>query len=173
MSEEEEKKVPVEEAESRDIESRYPRDIFRTFDDMWNEFRRDFLIPRRSRVLRSRPWWRRELFDKREACTDLIDTSEGYKVCAEVPGIPKDKIDITISKNGIEISAKVETERKEEEKGYVVRERGYSEVYKKMSFPEEVIPDKAEATIKNGLLEVSIQKKTPTPEPEKYKVKIK
>jgi len=90
-----------------------------------------------------------------------------------MPGIPKDKLDITITEDGIEISGKAETERKEEEKGYVVRERGYSEVYKRMAFPEEVIPDKAEAALKNGLLEIKVPKKTPTPSVKKHKVEIK
>jgi HSP20 family protein len=173
MSDENKKEAPVEEEDTREIESWYPRDIFRAFDDMWSEFRKDFLIPWKPRMLRARPWWRVSSIDKREACTDLIDTGDKYQVCAEVPGIPKDKIDITVTENGIEISAKAEVERKEKDKGYIVNERGYSEIYKKMSFPEEVIPEKAEANVEKGLLEVTIPKKTPTLEIKKHKVKIK
>lgn len=64
----------------------------------------------------------------REACVDLVDMKKEYKVCAEVSGIPKDKIDVTITKDGIEISGKAEVEKQEEDQGYVVRERKYSEV---------------------------------------------
>ena len=104
---------------------------------------------------------------------DLIDTGKEFQVHAEVPGIPKDKIDITVTKDSIEISAKTEVERKEEEKGFVVKERGYSEIYRKQSFPEEVLPEKAEATVKNGVLEIKIPKKSPTPEIKKHKLSIK
>ena len=149
------------------IAPRYPGDIFKAFDEMWEGFRRDFLRPWRpwgfwGRPLRIRE--RPEILAMREACTDLVDAGKEFKVCAEVPGIPKDKLEIIITKDGIEISGKAETERKKEEKGYVVRERGYSEVYKKIAFPEEVIPDKAVATLTDGLLEIKVPKKAPIPE---------
>jgi len=100
------------------------------------------------------------------------NTIQEFQVHAEVPGIPKDKIDITVTKDSIEISAKTEVERKEEEKGFVVKDRGYSEIYRKQS-SEEVVPEKAEATVKNGVLEIKIPKKTPTPEIKKHKLEIK
>jgi len=162
----EEKKVQVEEPEERGIQPWYSSDVFQAFDDMLEDFRRDFLSPWRTR----RMW---PLMDKREACMDLIDTGKEFQVHAEVPGIPKDKIDITVTKDSIEISAKTEVERKEEEKGFVVKERGYSEIYRKQSFPEEVLPEKAEATVKNGVLEIKVPKKSPTPEIKKHKLSIK
>jgi len=168
---EKEKKVPVEEPE-RGIQPWYPHEIFQAFDDMLENFRSDFLAPRRPRGLLRKPW-RVGPLERRVACADLIDNGKEFQVCAEIPGVPKDKIDITITKKDIEISAKAEVERAEEEKGYVVKERGYTEIYRRFSFPEEVIPEKAEATLKNGLLEVKVPKKTPTPEVKKHKVDVK
>ena len=165
-------KVEVKEPKERAIEPWRPSDIFQAYDEMWEDFRRDFLRPWR---YWGRPWrrgWPSAIMP-REACTDLIDTGKEYQVCAEVPGIPKDKLDVTITKDGIEISGKAEVERREEEKGYLMRERGYSEIYRMMAFPEEVIPEKAEATLKNGLLEIKIPKKTPTAGVKKHKIEIK
>ena len=108
----------------------------------------------------------------REAYADLVDTGTEYHVHAEVPGIPKDQIDISITKDKIEISGRAQTVRKDEDKGYIVRERGYAEIYKRMSFTEDVIPKKATATLKDGVLEIRVPKKTPTQEPSKHKVKI-
>jgi HSP20 family protein len=162
------------EAELRtlDIEPWYPREMFRVFDDMWSDFRRGMLAPWRPWRL-ERPQWGSELLDRRLACTDLIDTGDSYQVCAEVPGIPKDKINITVTENEIEISAKAENEREKEEEGYLFQERGYSEIYRKMLFPMEVVPEKAEATLNHGLLEVNIPKKMPTPEVKKRTVPVK
>jgi len=177
VSEKEKKeKVEVKEPEERAIEPWRSGDIFQAFDEMWDDFRRDFLRPWRPWRLRGSPWWRRPftaVVPRREACVDLVDAGKEYNVCAEVPGIPKEKIDVTITKDTIEISGRAEVERKEEEKGFVVRERGYSEIYRRMSFPEEVLPNKAEATLNKGLLEIKIPKKTPTPEVKKHKVEIK
>jgi HSP20 family protein len=172
MSEEEKKDIKVKETEERSLEPWYPSEVFRAFDDMWEDFRRGFLRPWR---FWGRPWRMRrgEALAAREVCTDLIDAGKEFKVCAEVPGIPKENLDIKVTKDGIEISGKAGVQREEEEKGYLVKERGYSEVYRKMSFPEEVIPEKAEANFKDGLLEVKIPKKTPTPKAKKHKVNIK
>jgi HSP20 family molecular chaperone IbpA len=48
----------------------------------------------------------------------------------------------------------------------------YSSFYKRIVFPEEVIPEKAESSVKDGVLEVDVPKKTPTPEPKKHKVAV-
>ena len=94
-------------------------------------------------------------------------------MCVEVPGIPKDKIEVTVTKDGIEITGKAEVERRGEDTGFVVRERNYAEIYRKMSFPEEVLPESAEATINDGLLKITVPKKTSTHDATKHKVAIK
>lgn len=179
VSEDEKKeKVEVKESKERAIEPWSKSDIFRTFDKMWEDIRQDFSRtwrPMKPWSIWDKPWkWGRpSKIMPREACSDLIDTGNEYQVCAEVPGISKEKLDVRITKNDIEISGKSEINRHEEEKGYVVKERGYSEIYRHMSFPEEVLPDKAEATLKEGLLKIKIPKKTHTPEVKKHKVEIK
>ena len=140
-----------------------------TFDDMLEDFRKRF----RERIWT--PWeWTIEPygveFPVRETYSDLVDEGSKYLVRAEVPGIARDKIDVTVTKDGIEISGETGAEKEEK---FVVRERSYSSIYKSLSFPEEVVPEKADCTLKDGILEVSIPKKTPTPEPKKHKVQVK
>jgi HSP20 family protein len=109
----------------------------------------------------------------REATVDLVDEGNKFIVHAEMPGVAKDKIDVTLTKDGIEISAETDVEKQNSEKNFVVRERVYSHIYKQLSFPEEVIPEKAESTFKDGLLEVYVPKKTIAPTPKKHKVAVK
>ncbi len=109
----------------------------------------------------------------REATVDLVDEGNKFVVHAELPGVAKDKIDVSLTKDGIEISAETEIEREDKEKNFVLRERVYSHIYKQLSFPEEVIPEKAESTFRDGLLEVNVPKKTIAPAPKKHKVTIK
>jgi len=146
--------------------------VLATFDDMLEDFRRRF----QERIWT--PWeWAIEPstleFPVREAYSDLVDEGDKFLIRAEVPGIPRDKIDVTVTKDGIEISGETGVEKEEKEKNFVVRERSYSSIYKNLAFPEEVIPDKAECKVKDGVLEVSIPKKTPTPEAKKHKVEVK
>jgi HSP20 family protein len=76
-----------------------------------------------------------ELPEVREPTSDIIDAGEVYRVCAEVPGIPKDKVDVTVTSRGIEISAESETKKEEEKEGYVHQERGYYRLYRNLAFP--------------------------------------
>jgi len=147
--------------------------VLATFDDLLDDFNRRF------KESIWAPWqWEpiepyKAEFPIREAFADLEDTGKEFVVRAEVPGIPKDKIDVNVTKNDIEISAEAGTEKEEKKKGYVFRERGHSSFYKRIVFPEEVVPQKAESTIKDGVLEIDVPKKTPTPEPKKHKVTVK
>ena len=93
---------------------------------------------------------------------DLVDNGNEYKVIAEVPGVLKKDLEVNITTNGISICGETTTETKQKDEGYVRRERSYSTLCRNMSFPEEVNPDKAEATLKDGILEVKVSKKTPT-----------
>ena len=147
--------------------------VLATFDDLLDDFNRRF----RESIWTPWDWEPLEAyaaeFPAREAFADLMDAGDKFVVRAEVPGIPKDKIDVTVTKDDVEISGEAGTEKEEKKKGYVFRERGYSSFYKKIAFPEEVVPEKAESTVKDGVLEVDVPKKTPTPEPKKHKVAVK
>jgi HSP20 family protein len=116
------------------------------------------------------PWF--ELPEVREPSTDLVDAGKEYRVHAEIPGVPKENLNVTVAARGIEIEGEAKTDIEGEKEGFVHRERTYSKVHRSLAFPEEVVPDKAEATLKDGLLEVRIPKKTPT-EVKKHKVPIK
>ncbi len=166
-------KVPVKAGKAIASTKHVPANhVLATFDDMLEDFRRRF----QENIWT--PWeWAIEPYTvelpMRAAYSDLIDEGNKFLVRAEVPGIPRDKIDVTVTKDGIEISGETGAEKEEKERNFVVHERSYSSVYKSLEFPEEVIPEKAECKVKDGILEVSIPKKTPTPEVKKHKVEVK
>jgi HSP20 family protein len=144
--------------------------VLTTFDGLMDNFRRNFIESI------AYPWDGVSLepvVPVREATVDLVDTGNKFVVHAELPGVAKDKIDVSLTKYGIEISAETDVEKEDKAKNFVVRERVYSHVYKQLSFPEEVIPEKAESTFRDGLLEVCIPKKTIAPAPKKHKVTVK
>jgi HSP20 family protein len=103
---------------------------------------------------------------------DIIDSDKEIIVNAEIPGIPKENVNINVMERAIEISAEAEVEKEEKEEGYQYRERSYNRIHRVLPLPTEVVADKAEANLKNGVLEVRIPKKT-TPEKKKHKVKVK
>jgi HSP20 family protein len=144
--------------------------VLTTFDDLMDNFRKNFI----ESIAFPFEWISLEpVVPVREATVDLVDEGNKFVVHAEMPGVSKDKIDVALTTDGIEISAETDVEKEDKEKNFVVRERVYSHIYKQLSFPEEVIPEKAESTFRDGLLEVSIPKKTIAPPPKKHKVVVK
>ena len=160
-------KVPAKRIPAKQVPAVH---VLTTFDDLMNDFRKNFI----ESIAFPFEWISLEpAVPVREATVDLVDDGNKFVVHAEMPGVAKDKIDVALTKDGIEISAETDVETEDTEKNFVVRERVYSHIYKQLSFPEEVIPEKAESTFRNGLLEVSIPKKTIAPAPKKHKVTVK
>jgi HSP20 family molecular chaperone IbpA len=144
--------------------------VLTTFDDLMDNFRRNFI----ESIAFPFDWISLEpVVPVREATVDLVDEDNRFVVHAELPGVAKDKIDVALTEDGIEISAETDVQNENKGKNFVMRERFYSHVYKQLSFPEKVIPEKAESTYKNGLLEVCIPKKTIAPAPKKHKVLVR
>jgi len=108
----------------------------------------------------------------REPLVDLIDKGSEYIVRAEVPGVSKEDVDLTVTPDGIEIRAQTKRSRQENEKDYYYSERTYQALQRVLGFPEEVKADLASATLKDGLLEVRVPKKQPTPESKPVKVPV-
>ena len=171
----EEKKTPVKAIAKTEVAVKPVKHVpavhvLTTFDDLMDNFRRSFI----ESIAYPWDWINVEPYvPVREATVDLVDEGKRFVVHAEMPGVAKDKIDVALTKDGIEISAETDVDKEDKGKNFVVRERVYSHVYKQLSFPEEVIPEKAESTFRNGLLEVCIPKKTIAPEPKKHKVVVK
>ena len=160
-------KVPAKRIPAKQVPAVH---VLTTFDDLMEDFRKNFI----ESIAFPFDWISVEpVVPVREATVDLVDEGNKFVVHAEMPGVAKDKIDVALTNDGIEISAETDVETEDTEKNFVVRERVYSHIYKQLSFPEEVIPEQAESTFRNGLLEVSIPKKTIAPAPKKHKVTVK
>src|SRR5579871_816785 len=177
---EEKKRVQVKSGtnggrEERGIAQWRPEDYYylnridRAFEDLESRFDR-MLSPFPGGWFGPRGWLERS--DVRRPFADLIDSGKEFKVIAEVPGIPKEKLDITVTDRGIKIEGEARTDVHEEKEGFVRRERGYSRISRTLNFPEPVESGKAEANLNNGVLEVRVPKKTPT-EVKKHKVAIR
>ncbi|MGA9927810.1 MAG: Hsp20/alpha crystallin family protein [Nitrososphaeraceae archaeon] len=154
-----------------------PRPTLRSFEDIFDSFRRDI---ENSLVAPSWPtsWeWRLPSFltevDTRTPLCDMVDKGEKYEISLEVPGIPKEKIDIKATKNHLEVSG--EQEKKTEEKGrnYVYNERAYKSFNRHIPIPEEVIPSKIDAKMEHGILHITLPKKMATKVDEETKVQVK
>jgi len=93
-----------------------------------------------------------------------MDVSEGeqaYVVKAEIPGVNKNDIHISIDGNLVSISAEVKKEKEEKQGENVIRsERYFGQVSRSFTLASEVDSDKVEAKYADGVLEVKMPKKS-------------
>ncbi len=155
-------------------------ELDRRFDDMRREMRGAFwgaplaLDPwRNSRGLLLPELGPFEELETLAPRVDVRDTGHELVVTADMPGIPRENIDISIDRNLVEISGEARRTEAEKGAGYTRQERSYQRFYRALPLPDEVLADKAEACIKDGVLEITMPKRTPTPEPKKSKVAVK
>jgi HSP20 family protein len=104
---------------------------------------------------------------------DLADLGDKYELQAEMPGIPKEDINIEVSPNTIEISAEYNEEKEDKEKNWIHRERSSIKYYRSFDTPEELKVDEAEAEFNNGILKLKLPKLKPVFEKNSKKIKIK
>lgn len=103
-----------------------------------------------------------------------IDIKEDEKgnivVNADIPGVEKGDISITVKGNMLEISAEKREEKEEKEEGYIRRERRYRKFYRSIPLPAEVDRDKVAAEVKDGVLTISMPR---LKEAEVKKIEVK
>jgi HSP20 family protein len=112
----------------------------------------------------NRPWPRlRDLpaLESLEAATprvDVIDRDDTVVVRAELPGIDKDDIELSVSGNTLTLKGSSRQEEQHEDGDYHRREIVSRYVSRTVTLPCDVDGDKANARLKNGMLEVTLPK---------------
>ncbi|HID42168.1 MAG TPA: Hsp20/alpha crystallin family protein [Archaeoglobaceae archaeon] len=94
----------------------------------------------------------------REPLIDIFEDESHVIVTAEIPGVDKEDIGLNVTEEGLEIRAEKRKEKREETEKSRRLERSYTGFYRYIELPVEVVPEKATATYRNGILEVKIPK---------------
>ena len=91
---------------------------------------------------------------------EVAEQNGNYKVTAEIPGVKKDDIHVTIDGDQVTISAEVKQEKEAKEGERVVHsERYYGKVARSFRLGQEIDQEGAQAKYDNGLLELVLPKK--------------
>jgi HSP20 family protein len=89
---------------------------------------------------------------------ELEETDKDVLVRVEVPGMDKDDCRITIEGNLLRLSGEKRFERETHDSTYHVMERAYGAFERTIPLPRNVNIDKAEASVRNGVLTVRLPK---------------
>lgn len=89
---------------------------------------------------------------------DIQETEEAYKLQAELPGLTKDDINITLENNVLRLSGERKFEKDVEKENYHRIERTYGAFSRAFALPQQVNPEGVQAAFENGILTVTVPK---------------
>ena len=95
--------------------------------------------------------------NERSFPVDIIEGDGFYQVNAEIPGVDKDKIEVTFEDSTLTIKA---SPKVSEEKKFLINERGNKE-YERRFYFGDIEEDSLNAKYENGILMVKINLKKP------------
>jgi len=91
---------------------------------------------------------------------DVAESDGAYLVSAELPGVRKDDIQVSIDGAQVSLGAEVKRENEAGEGEQVLHaERVFGKVQRSFTLPQEVDEAKAEAKFRDGVLELRLPKK--------------
>ncbi len=131
-----------------------PREIKR-LRDLFEDFFDFELMPESRRLIRRRlaegEVW--------SPLVDIVDKKDNILVKAELPGIDKKDVKISIGENSLTIRGEKKEEKEVKKEDYYCCERAFGAYSRTIDLPVEVDKNKAKATFKNGILEITLPKK--------------
>jgi HSP20 family protein len=108
-----------------------------------------------------RPWRSEFAEHSPQIKLDVHESDACYTVKAEVPGVSKNDIDVRVEGNRVTLSAELKNATEEKKGGHVLRsERQYGYASRSFTLACDLDESKAEAKYKDGILELSLPKKT-------------
>jgi HSP20 family protein len=90
---------------------------------------------------------------------DVAEQNGAYKITAELPGVKKDDIHVSIDGAQVTIEAEVKQEKETKDERALHTERLFGKVIRSFTLPQEVDESKAQAKAQDGLLELTLPKK--------------
>ena len=148
-----------------------PLSMWRELDNVFNAFSKQFdnhfLHPFRPMMVHPALASRTRL-----PAMDFKETEDSFILTAEIPGTPKEDIEISLTDTRIEISVESKEEKQEEGECFVCQERSSTSFKRVFDFPAEIISENAKASMENGILKVLLPKKDLKPRVEARKLEI-
>ena len=88
---------------------------------------------------------------------EAFQKQDKFIVRAELPGLKKEDVEVSVTEDAITIHGQRQQEHERNEEGFYQSERSYGSFYRSIPLPAGVITDSAEASFKDGVLEIRLQ----------------
>ncbi|GAB4266748.1 MAG: Hsp20/alpha crystallin family protein [Deferrisomatales bacterium] len=93
---------------------------------------------------------------------DLKESENELVLTAEVPGLSKEELDVTIAEDSVTLRGERKEEKEREGESYHYREAAYGAFERVIPLPVEVKAEKAQAKLRNGVLTLTLPKAEPS-----------
>lgn len=103
---------------------------------------------------------------------ELTEDQSQYVLKADLPGVSKDEVQLNFTGNVLEIKGARKVEKERKEKGFYHSECRYGSFQRVIEFPTEIQSDKAKATYKDGVLELTVPK-SEAAKPKQVQIELK
>jgi HSP20 family protein len=102
---------------------------------------------------------------------DVFERDGSLIVKAELPGIKKEDIEITLDRGDLLIRGERKAEKEVKEENYYRMERSYGSFQRRLPIPFDVKPEQIQASCTDGVLEIRIPK-PPAAQPQQQKIQV-
>ncbi|WP_226664302.1 Hsp20/alpha crystallin family protein [Microbulbifer aggregans] len=103
---------------------------------------------------------------------DIRETEGGYEISAEMPGVRKEDLNVTLENGVLSIEAEMQQEDKEEKDSRIVRqERRYGKFTRSFNLGEGVGEADIDASFQDGVLTLKVPKTEPK-QPVSHRIEI-
>lgn len=89
---------------------------------------------------------------------DLIEHDDQYVVTVDLPGFERNEIDVQVTDHILRINARYDETIEEQDALYLRHERRRESMRRSIRLPDEVEVDGVKATMKNGVLTITLPK---------------
>jgi HSP20 family protein len=89
---------------------------------------------------------------------DILENETSYQVTAELPGVKKEDVEITVENNLLTLKGERKFEKEVDKEQYHRIERTYGSFLRSFTLPSRVVQDQVQAKFDNGLLLITIPK---------------
>ncbi len=90
---------------------------------------------------------------------DITEDDNAFHVNAEIPGVDKDDIDVSVEGNRVSITAEAKREKEKKDEKELIVERSWGKAYRAFALPSDIDGDRTEARYDKGVLTLTLPKK--------------
>ena len=91
---------------------------------------------------------------------DISEDEKAFHVNAEIPGVDRDDIFVSVEGNRVSITAEAKRKNEKKDEKELIVERSWGKAYRAFALPADIDGDRTEARYDKGVLSLTLPKKT-------------